>query len=282
MRLFPGRAPAVSPVLWTADAERPFAQEWVSVTDPANNQGVTSDVATFPTTRISQDATVKAAGAASYRFDVQAADADFYDANAQRTELGMGNPTRPDLDRLFNTGDERWIAWQVRLDPSFLVNVATWQLVLQLKQLGAFGSPVFGLSVRDGQWRLDRTSNDPTNQWPASLNPLYFLLGPAVTGQWIKFLLHIRFHYDPAIGFVEMWGDLADGQGYRSLLTKTMQSTQKLSDGTGGYALGQPIPVHLRAGIYRDKAIGGATSVWYDNFTVAVSRTVAELKAGIT
>jgi hypothetical protein len=68
----------------------------------------------------------------------------------ERAELGMSNPTTAvSLDKIFNKGDDLWVGWQIyvrRVSRSARglsgEHTINWQIVTQLKQVGAMGVPI--------------------------------------------------------------------------------------------------------------------------------------------
>jgi Polysaccharide lyase len=253
---------------WQADAEKPLEQEWAGL----STIGHCADIA-YPgmtDSRISRVSSPVAQGNYAYEMSLQDGD----ECYSERAELGQGNPTRSDmLDRLFYEGDERWISFQVQLGDLFPLNPGTWQLVMQLKQLGSRGSPIMALEVQDNQWQLARTTHEPHNQYPPGFQSS-FPLGASRTGIWTKMTWHVKFSLDSNVGFLEIYGDLGDGQGMRQLLPRQEMSTMKIDETTH-----QTIPSHARIGIYRDTSIAGNVSVYFDGYTVATTREAAEANA---
>jgi hypothetical protein len=296
--MFHRRGASASPVLWYADAEASFANEWAGITDPTYPSSQTSDLATLPTSRTSVDTAQKASGAASYKLTAQDADTDFFATSARRTEIALGNPTRTGFPT-FARGEERWIGYQMRIGTNFptapgqftpSVNGGFpehWSILTQFKQLGSLGSPIHYLTAQNDRLISGRVSNDPTNELPGfnstTVGTYFRDLGPAVKNAWIKLLLHTQFDSDATKGFIEWFGDLADGAGYRQLLTKTFQATQKISDGSDGLGdTGQTRGCHLRVGLYHDKGISlatGTAELWFDRCVIATTRSAAEAKA---
>jgi hypothetical protein len=260
--------PAPGRVLWTADAERPAAAEWASSrADPGPGACPYSAPPDLTSSdRIVRTAAVVAQGAHAYA--ITAAHGD--DCDGERAELGQGNPSRAGFeDRLFHEGDERWIAFQVRLGGNFDVNVDTWRVIMQLHQPGGeLGPPPLALQVTDGDFVLYKgdanvESGDTIPMWRA----------PARTGRWVKFALHVKFSADPRAGFVELWGNPAGGPVV-PLLPRTATYTMKKDAG------GTAVPLHARIGIYRNPAGGfGTETAYFDGFTVATSRAAAEANA---
>jgi hypothetical protein len=250
-------------VLWKADAERPLAQEWASSSAMPRDAKQDCDSlappdSTSPRVRRSRTA---AQGRWSYAITAEPGD----DCHGERAELGHGNPGRAGFDdRLFEQGQERWIAFQIRLGSNFDPSVGAWRVVMQLHQRGD-GSPPISLDVEDGRWILYR-SESPAND---SVNSTELWSAPAVPRRWVRFLLHVRFSPTPDDGFVELWGNPAGGP-LAELLPKSVMHTMK----AGG------LPLHSRIGVYRNpEGPFGTETVFYDGYTVASTREAAEANA---
>jgi hypothetical protein len=249
--------------VWNAGAEKQMDQEWAELS--------TADhcaVRTYPgitDTRISRVTSPVAVGSYAYRVHLQDGD----NCYNERAELGQGNPTRSDmLDRHFLPGQERWISFYVRPGADVPLSPGTWQVLAQIKQLGGLGSPIMELDIDNNQWLFRRTTNDPDNQFPSGFQRT-FSLGTARAGVWAHFLVHVYFSSDPSVGYVQIDCDVADGQGMHTCLPFTRMATMKLNNG-------QTVDDHARLGLYRDPAISGDSTVFYDGYTVATSREAAE------
>ncbi|MBA3474888.1 MAG: heparin lyase I family protein [Rubrobacter sp.] len=267
VRLVAPDAPSSSgAVRWKADAESTLDKEWAELSTDTHCAVTTAPGMTDP--RFYQT-TTHAQGTQAWKSSLVDGDACY----GERAEAGQANPTRPDmLDRLFREGEERWISFQTRLENGFPVNPGTWQVLMQLKQTGAYGSPIMALHVERGRWELHRTTNDPNNQRPSDFQGT-FPFDSAQTGVWTKWTWHVKFSPDPAVGFLEVYGDLADGQGMRLLFRENM-STMKIANDTG-----KVLNTHSRIGIYRDSKIAGNAAAYYDGWTVADTRAAAEANA---
>ena len=248
-------------VLWKADAERPLADEWASSAAMPRSgpcDSLAPPDASSP--RIERSRTA-AQGRFSYAITVEPGD----DCHGERAELGQGNPSRPGFDdRAFEQGQERWIAFQVRLGRNFDPSVDAWRVIMQLHQRGD-GSPPISLDVESGRFVLYR-SESPAND---SVNSTALWSAPAATGRWVRFTLHVRFSPIPDDGFVELWGNPAGGRVVQ-LLPETAMHTMKQG----------ALPLHSRIGIYRNPAGPfGTETVYYDGYTVATTRAAAEANA---
>ncbi|MBA3474669.1 MAG: heparin lyase I family protein [Rubrobacter sp.] len=258
--------PAGSGVLWMADGEDVTENEWAELSTHTNCAVTTKPGITD--SRINRVLSPAYKGAYAYKASVQDGD----NCYGERAELGQGNPTRSDmLDRLFREGEERWISFDMRLGSDYKTYPGTWQSVMQLKQMGALGSPVMGMHVEEGQWQLRRTSSDPNNQWPYGFQGK-FNLGTAKLNTWTKWTWHVKFSPNSSVGFLEIFADTGDGQGIRQVFGKQFMSTMKVDNGT-------TVDSHARVGPYRDPAISGTATVYYDGWTVATDRATAERNA---
>lgn len=272
----PGQAPAQG-ALWVADGERPIASEWASY------------VAASPS-RFSRVTSPKAQGAYALKVDlvdgdVSYAGTDFGSdpgvgtAYGERAEVGMNNPTNGFGNQQFQKGQECWIAFQVYVPASFPDSGGdpAWCILAQWKQIGGMGVPAISLHMSRHQiggdtdrWQLFTADNatdslSNTSRWN----------GPVTRDHWTRFALHVCFHTDPTVGFVELWGDL-DGTGMTCLLPKLFTYTMKNPDTGVGETVSRS---HARLGIYRDSDITGDATVYYDGYTVAPSRDAAQANA---
>lgn len=242
-------------VLWTANAERPTMLEWASTSSVPG--------------RVTRSG-FRAEGLQSYRFEVRQGD-DYYGA---RAELGQGMPGGT-AAKWFHQGDDRWIAMQYYL-PTDWPTDDTWQTIFQIKPTTpGGGGPDIGLDA--GRNRLTFYGN--TNTWGSTAGTTFDGAGPLTVGgyaiprgRWIKLTWHIVFSADPAVGNLEVFGDLADGAGMRTLVPPHHRATMK-------YLNGAMDPVHLRVGIYRDPAMTATQNLYVDGITVATTRAAAEAAA---
>jgi hypothetical protein len=252
-------------VVWKADAERNASAEWASSrADPPGPQPCPDSTAPDRAApKIRRVASPVAQGRYAYAITVAPGD----DCHGERAELAQGNPSRPGFEnRVFRDGDERWIAFQVRLGSDFDIRDVAWRVIAQFHEPGGdYGPPALSLDVQDGEFELFRAdrnvpSDDTVELWHA----------PAPKGRWVRFLLHVRFSPDPDTGFVELYGNPAGG-GVRQLLRVPRTFTMRKD------ANGQGVPLHARIGIYRDpNGHFGTETVYFDGYTVATTRAAAE------
>jgi hypothetical protein len=240
---------AFGSVLQVSDAERPWNQEWASwsCADASRVQQVTSPAVQ---------------GRQAYKLTVQDGD----NAYGERCELGQGNPSRNGFPQ-FQNGDERWISFSVYLPDGYPINTPDWNVMFQIHQVGDGGCPPIALDVENGQFKLYNSASrtyvtDTIEKWHA----------PAQLNRWTKFTLHILNSPDDNTGFVELYSDLG-GQGMQQVMPRTYMHTMTArSDGSA-------MVNHARIGIYRNPAIQGTTSIYFDGFTIATDQASAEASA---
>jgi hypothetical protein len=256
-------------VLWRADGEQPLVDEWAEYST-APNCAVTSDTVATDT-RVSRVTAPHAQGAYAYEFKIEDGDACY----GERAEIGQDLPPRPHFSasRAFRDGDDRWISFQVYLGRDFRMFTSGWDVIAQWKQLVAPPttpwSPMLALQVHDGGYYLENADSNGSGR---SCCTIPTRLARAIRARWARFSFHIKFSADPAVGFVEIWGD-PDGRRMRRLLRrKHMWTLKRRSDGT-------PLRSHARIGIYRDSRITGPSHLYVDGYTVATTRVAAEWNA---
>jgi hypothetical protein len=240
---------ASAAVLQSSDAERPWNQEWASESC-ANSS------------RVQQVSSPAVQGHDAYKLTVEDGDNSY----GERCELGQGNPSRNGFPQ-FQSGDERWISFQVYLPDDYPVDTPDWNVMFQIHQQGDGGCPPISLNVEDGQFKLYNSATakyvlDTTEKWHA----------PAQRNRWVKFTMHIKNSTDDNTGFVELFGDL-NGQGEKQLMPKTFMHTMTIGSN------GAPMTNHARIGIYRNPKIQGTSSIYFDGFTIATDQASAEAAA---
>ena len=194
------------------------------------------------------------------------------DCSGERAELGQGNPIKRGLeDRLFQRGDDVWIAYQFLIPRGEPPASGKWECLGQLKALGD-GGPVVCADLVDDRLALLHAGS--VFQLSTDTDRLWTAPGPVVRGRWIRYLLHVRFDPDPTIGFLEFSADLADGQGMQPRIAHQDLATMKLRRGTS-----TPMPVNARIGIYRDRAAVGPARAYFAGYTVGTARDVVEANA---
>ena len=260
---------ATTGVVWTADATKPMSSEWASYTEAGGNGTYTQAVSS--TARIRQGLFN---GRRSYAVTVRAGDRDRYTSTAQRTELGQGNPGRTmadGVDRKMYNGQERWIAEQIFIPGNAPTGNRSYQFYgLNQFKVDGSGGPPAGLSFEDNRFVVDRAnsktygSTGQTDLWTSD--------SVIARNAWVKVLFHIKWSTG-SDGFIEAFGDLKDGKGYRQLMRRYSGWTLKYGSN------GRPGVLHSRAGIYR-RAINTDTTIYFAGYNVATTRAAAEAAAG--
>jgi hypothetical protein len=254
-------AAAQARIVWSGDAEQPASAQWAS--SAANGPACSAappDMSTADVQRVTFPYPV-AQGRYSYHFQVNDGD----DCFGARAELGQGNPPNPrQPDRQFYAGQDRWISFQAFLPGDFQLDDPLGEStgLMQIKQQGADGKPALGIGNGEGDLCMYIDSTSYTHH-SNHCGDGYYDLGQPAQSRWIKLTLHILFS-TTSQGFVQVWGDLGDGRGYRLLLPRVYAPTMK-ADPTSG----QPIPSQARIGIYRSLSITGTEDLYIDGFTVA-------------
>jgi hypothetical protein len=150
-------------------------------------------------------------------------------------------------------GDDLWFSFSTLLDSGFPVG-ARWQTIAQWHQDTA-GSPPLELSVQDGQYSLSGGYGHPARPMPF-VRPL----GPATTGVWVDWLIHIKFSPNPDVGYVELWRD------QRPLLDKFHPDSGTM------YPTSNDEPeVYLKLGYYRNAAISTPGTVYHAGWKVGTT-----------
>jgi hypothetical protein len=272
---------AQAEVVWTADATRPVHEEWASFSTRDRCAEVIEPGTR--TSRISQvDAPPGAPTPRAYRFELRDGDMCF---GGERAELAQRNPGKdfPDgVSRQWRRGEERWIAFWLRFEPGYILDRGGrghFHSLAQFKQAGGHGSPVLSLGLREGRFEVSRTGNNPRTRWEDF--PPAWLFGSPRTGVVYRFTWHVKFDPDPDDGFVEVFADLADGRGMRTVVPFTREATMKIADGSDPrHRRRSVLPSHLRIGPYRDDDTYDERTVsHYGGVTVATTRREAERSA---
>src|SRR3954468_16655223 len=242
-------APAQADVLWHAGAEQPLLTEWAnfSCADPS---------------RVSEVSDPVAQGDSAYRVDLHEGDDSF----GERCELGMSAPTKPGFP-VFSEGDERWIAYQVYIPAGFPSDGNRYVDITQFKQVNDLCAPALSVHVENGELLLFHSADNRSSCGGEAL-----WRAPMAYGRWVELLFHVQWSSDPARGPVELLGDPAGG-GLKQLLPPTRMFTMKMDP------LGATLPVGARLGIYRDRAVAGDATAYFDGFTIATARASAEAGA---
>jgi len=259
--------PKFGSIVWKADAESMLASEWAS----SSSEPEATSPPNPDRSRIAKS-TFRAQGQHSYRFEMRDGD----DSYGARAELGQAMPALGRYhDRWFRAGEERWIAMQYYVPPTW-GSMSLWQTIFQIKPVSpGGGGPNIGIAADNDRLRFYGSNNT----WGSTAGDLNYGSGPLddgawplTKGRWIKLTFHVVFSADPDVGRLEVLGDLADGQGMKTLVPPRSTATMKYLDGGMD-------PAQLRVGIYRNRAITATQSLYVDGVTVATTRATAEADA---
>lgn len=181
------------------------------------------------------------------------------DVEGERCELGLNDHDEgPTV--LFYEGERRVTFLSVRLPADFPLTDDVFQVVMQMKQTqpadNGGGTPVLALEAWDGDWQLRQSdstgeTSDASELWSA----------PIQTDTWTRFAFDVTYSQDPARGSVKVYADLnGDGdfgdpeEQSEAFRTYTLK-VETDGDGSGdGLDEGDPIPSHLRVGLYHNES----------------------------
>ena len=189
------------------------------------------------------------------------------DNEGERAELGynsrlngLGPPHGTFF--LYNRGERRVTSFWMRLPAGFPIKTPKWQVVMQMKQTGpasnSGGTPVLALEAREGRWVLTQS-----NSAGSSGNTHELWSTPATLNSWTPITLDVTYSPDPQQGKVQ----LIVGEVSSPTFT-TYTQKYETPPGSKGLDPGQPIPSHLRMGIYHDPSLPG-TSVDFADVRVS-------------
>lgn len=186
-----------------------------------------------------------------------ARDGDLFHGDSERAEVGDSDytPTRGHLDTffLYEGGTRRVTSFWMRLPPNFPIDTDDWQVVMQMKETdpatNTDGTPVIALQATQGQWELKQSlspgpSDDTRVLWKT----------PAKVGIWTHIVVDATYSSDPSKGLFQ----ITIGEA-RSPVFHTYTLKYEISPPGPGLHPGEPIPSHLRLGIYHDTALPGTS-----------------------
>jgi hypothetical protein len=171
----------------------------------------------------------------------------------ERCELGR-NDRASGPTTFYREGQRRVTYFSERLPASFPIATEQWQTVMQMKQVQPShddgGGVALELQVIGNEWIL-----------ASSWDIVYTF--PARPGTWTRFAWDVFYSQDPGKGWLQVSADLdGDGDfgdaGERSpVLHRATLATEigGAFNGADGLDAGDPIPSHLRMGIYHNPSI---------------------------
>ncbi len=244
-------APVQASVLWRGDAETGNLSQWSSAVYNCRVDGVIyhDRERCGDRIRVVSSPTSGPHSRYSYRFETR--DGDLSPYGGERNELKQRSS-----GKIYPSGSERYFGYSVRIGDDYPYDsqgiTNDWTVLSGWKTLETHGSGPAALNMQT-------VDNNVTLKRAAS--PSYFLWkSPLQRYRWNRFVVRIKFHSDPKVGFVEMW---KDGQ---LVLPLTRASTLEPMN---GYA----DPAYSKIGNYRNEAISGTGVVWIDDYKVGTSYT---------
>jgi hypothetical protein len=178
------------------------------------------------------------------RFELRDGDEPFL--GTERTEIGEPFTTTPgDVDIV--PGDERWIGWDWRFDSTYPVPdpASSWCVVWQWHPNDGTASPAICLDI-DTDDVIYLAYNQPDANYKRTA------VQSVTRNVWQRWVLHVLFNEDPAIGYVDIW---VDGT---KVIDHELRATMIPSD-TGSY---------FKIGNYRDPVNSATAIVNIDNILI--------------
>jgi hypothetical protein len=179
------------------------------------------------------------------RFEVRDGDIPPF-GGGERAEVTPGAWYAPSAGAFVKEGDERWYSFSMKFDEGFQNprhGPDSWFMVSQwFPQQG--GAPALTLQVtQDNYLELGGAG---------AAVPYRRKISPVKPGQWVDYVVHVKFSEDPNVGYAEVYenGKLVVEKHYRPTL---------VAGGGGAY---------YKQGVYRDVASTGTQVVWHDGLVI--------------
>ena len=233
-------------------------------------------------------------------------DPNVWDVTDERCELGRnwnhssdpGDGIEAPGPTVFYQEGDHMITWvSLRLPSTFMLSPPEWQNVVQMKQTqpydddadgpgGLNNSDILGLFASDGDWLFRHSNGETTGPYTSpcpGADPGICWTAPAQQNTWTRFRFDVVYSHDPDVGEFQIAADLNGDFDYvdANESSATFEgSTLKSEAGCPnepptpcgklddiGY--GDPIPSHLRAGIYHCAGWPGSPTPQPDNSCAA-------------
>jgi hypothetical protein len=137
-------------------------------------------------------------------------------------------------------GDERWYEWSMKFDEGFSA-AGGWGLIVMQWHDASNGSPPLALHIR-GQSGVEIGGDGVPHVKKA--------IGPIRRGQWVDYVLHVKFSRSATTGWVEAWEN-----GVKTV-PRYNRATMRVGDN------------YLKMGIYRDSSNTATHIVYQDGLRV--------------
>ncbi|MGQ0572571.1 MAG: polysaccharide lyase [Pseudonocardia sp.] len=224
--------PVGSTVVFLADYETGDFSQWGTCQSALLN-GSCDDLGGGDRTMQVVEAAAPDGGRFAARFSVRDGDVPDFGGGerAEVSENEAGAETRE--------GDERWYEWSMRLPEDFRAPTGGWFIVMQWH--GGSGSPPLAIDLSRGGVDVGGDGTDAPRR----------TIGPLRPGEWVDYVLHVKFSRSADSGFVEAW------ENGTKTVPRTARATMSSSEN------------YLKQGIYRDEgSADGATEVQFAGLRV--------------
>jgi len=135
-------------------------------------------------------------------------------------------------------GDERWYEFSTMFDPSFPNPTGGYFVIMQWHS--ASGSPPIAVEV-NGQGGVEFRNGRNGKTTP---------IGPVRRGEWVNYVLHIKFSNNASVGYAEAWVNGVKSPSIHRDATMASSSN------------------YLKMGIYRDSVETNTAILWHDGLRV--------------
>jgi Polysaccharide lyase len=157
----------------------------------------------------------------------------------------------------YRAGENKLTTIAYRLPTDFPISTNKWQVIGQMKQAGPNATtaccPAIAIEARQNQIQLQQFGTDE----PGTVQ------GPRVAapplGQWFTVSIEAYYSKDPTLGWVEMSVNAqTTSRVYMQTLATQGNTTTQSGWGDPPLNPGDPIPSHLRVGLYHDPSLPGS------------------------
>lgn len=256
--------------LYVADGGGGLGNEWARLNAADWNGGAAGDPSNYTGNRVGVQANThfpNYPGTHETRITINGTESSLWTQSyGARTELGQhnGGSAPPGGARTEVAGQERWHGLWTFI-PSTFPSSPAWCELSQLKCDAAGNGPI-SVGFAGNKLQLEKSNS----QTYGNTNVGYPWKDPnTVTKRNAPIFLNIGAYWSTGSdGWYELWGDLADGQGYRQLKTRTPGWTLKFASNGGPCIVGPTICLY--------RQLTSSTDTIYEVFGVGTQRTDIE------